>query len=108
MLRPGSWLLVDMRRRDLLYKTFGAWTLAVQWSDKKLLAGRTFQIARLMKKAERHLMGLGMEGWKAALTTTKAILYRKATCFGRWRLHYLTGGDMTGCEATDSTELAAR
>ncbi len=84
LLRPKLFLLLDIRRRNTLHKTFAAL--------RQLSAGRGsarrqgLRILHLLGLREARLKAAGMARLRDAAGAARELEHRKKVCFERWNL----------------------
>ena len=91
LLRPKLFILLGMRRRGLLHKTFTAWALLMQQRgvDRGFARRRGVRLLRLLRRRESRLAAAGIERWREAVRATRRLERTRAACFERWRLFVL-------------------
>lgn len=84
LLRPKLFLLLDIRRRSTLHKTFTA--LRQPSTGRGFARRQGLRILRLLGLREARLKAAGMARLRDAARAARELESRKEACFERWNL----------------------
>ena len=85
ILRPKLFLLLDIRRRNTLHKTFTALRQLLA-TDRGSASRQGIRILRLLRRREAKLKAAGMSRLRDAARAARELERRKEACFERWNL----------------------
>ncbi|CAN0046290.1 unnamed protein product [Ectocarpus sp. 8 AP-2014] len=91
LLRPKTFLLLDMRRRDNLHKALTAWGLLTRqlYAERALARRKGARVARQLGRRDAKLRAAGYSRWIEATQARRDEERRRVGCFERWKLFVL-------------------
>lgn len=91
LLRPKTFLLLDMRRRDDLHKALTAWSLLTRqlYADRALARRKGARVARQLARRDARLRAAALVRWIEATRARRDAERRRVGCFDRWKLFVL-------------------
>ncbi|CAM9714917.1 unnamed protein product [Ectocarpus fasciculatus] len=91
LLRPKTFLLLDMRRRDDLHKALTAWSLLTRQlnADRALARRKGARVARQLARPDVRLTAAALVRWIEATRARRDAERRRVGCFDRWKLFVL-------------------
>ncbi|CAN0032882.1 unnamed protein product [Ectocarpus sp. 13 AM-2016] len=91
LLRPKTFLLLDMRRRDNLHRVLTAWGLLTRQmhADRALTRRKGVRVARQLGRGDAKLRAAGFSRWIGATRARRDEESRRVGCFERWKLFVL-------------------
>ncbi|CAN0356236.1 unnamed protein product, partial [Pylaiella littoralis] len=90
-LRPKLFLLLDIRRRTALHKSFAGWSLLARQlsTDRGFARRKGIRILRLLGRREAGLKAAGIGRWRSYVRAARDLERRREACFEQWKFFVL-------------------